>query len=643
MSSYPSNLKTKTPNPNPVQYTDMVRASSMHHQPPGRGQPSRRYPQQYRPRSFSHARGQFRGQPRFYPQQFQHRRFSASSDMPKASLAKWRSEQEIFRDNSGEQAFSVSLPKKGLHTFPWSDSGDRNAALYAKRSKPQSYPKDTLLETRSKIPLKFPSPAITRRKSSSHKDQSAPDRPPRSPTASAAQGDQHLQWIEQWTPPPRSPTDDRSKNGYDVDTSEETSDLDMEGKGLSEAIQPSQQFALNGTATVPNDERGELNGEAKAHADTKPNSESHLGPLDPEKLPETPVSETASDNSVTEEQRVGAPDLGDKTGSIADLTLTPQSMPSQASADVDNQNPPDHPKSIESDHETEITKEMPSPTPDISSQPAQDLAEEPAQSQSTATDEGEVNTAKEAEGAREAAEASEALQDPPVPTSPQEQDFPHTPLNSIKEEEVLAEVPVWADSEKVKQHPEDYEKVMRFLKEHEIANDSSLPLSHNIVFYFSDTSTAKSKNANSYSATIRPMFVCETVWQFSARWRKFKERFSAPSFMLPNQNLYFFKQGIEPMWEDPVNARGGRITLSPTKMTLDELWEVVLCSFVGATCHNSIVGVVMSRRGRGDRIEIWMDEQGKEASEEVRAELSSMLPPIIQEVVQAAKYKKHFD
>lgn len=26
-----------------------------------------------------------------------------------------------------------------------------------------------------------------------------------------------------------------------------------------------------------------------------------------------------------------------------------------------------------------------------------------------------------------------------------------------------------------------------------------------------------------------------------------------------------------------------------------------------------------------------------------RAQLSSMLPPIIQEVVQAAKYKKHFD
>lgn len=598
---------------------ELYRQAAMHNQPPGRGQPSRRYPQQYRPRSFSHARGQFRGQPRFYPQQFQHRRFSASSDMLKASLAKWRSEQEIFRGDSGEQAFSVSLPKKGLHTFPWSDSSDRNAAPFAKRSKPQSYPKDTLLETRSKIPLKFPTPAVTRRKSLSHKDQTAQDRPPKSPSVSATQEDQHLQWIEQWTPPPRSPTDDRSKNGYDVDTSEGTSDIDMEGKGLSEAMQPSPEFASKGTDAVPDDEVGGLKGEAMAQTETKSNPENHLGPLDSEKLPETPVSETTSDTDVIEELRKDTPDLGDKSGLVADLTLTPQSMPSQASIDADNHNPLENLKSIGSDHETEEFKEISSPTADISPQPTQELAKESsAHLQSTATDEGEVTTATEADEVEETSTESEAVQELPTSTSPQEEDFPHTPLNSIKEEEVLAEVPVWADGEKVKQHPEDYQKAMRYLKEHEIANDSSLPLSHNIVFYFSDTSTAKSKNANSYSATIRPMFVCETVWQFSARWRKFKERFSSPSFMLPNQNLYFFKQGVEPMWEDPVNARGGRITLSPTKMTLDELWEVVLCSFVGATCHNSIVGVVMSRRGRGDRIEIWMDEQGKEASEEFR-------------------------
>jgi hypothetical protein len=197
-------------------------------------------------------------------------------------------------------------------------------------------------------------------------------------------------------------------------------------------------------------------------------------------------------------------------------------------------------------------------------------------------------------------------------------DFPHTPLNPIKEEEVVPEVPIWADANKMKEHPTEFQKAVAYLKENGIAFDSSLPLLHNVILYFSDTSSAKAKNANSYSSTIRPMFLCETVWQFSSRWRKFKERFSAPSQMMPNQNLYFFRQGVEPMWEDPLNAKGGRMTLSPTKMALDEIWEVVLSAFVGGTCHNSVVGVVMSRRGRGDRIEIWMDEQGREASEEVK-------------------------
>ncbi|KAM3589483.1 hypothetical protein VKS41_000346 [Umbelopsis sp. WA50703] len=566
--------------------------------------------------------------------------------MPHASLAKWRSEQEIFKDDNDEQAFSLSLPRNGLHTFAWSDSGNRNAAPHAKRSKPQSYPKDTLLETRSKIPLKFPSPAVTRRRSLLHKDHVAPDRPSKPPNDSVTQGDQHLQWIEQWTPPPRSPADERSKNGYDLDTSEGTSDIDMEGKGLNEAIEPSQTTVLNGLANVSKDDIAEINGEAMAHDDQETKHETHVGPLDSERLPETPVSETANDTDVAYVKRIDATGLEEKIGLEAELTLTPQSLPSQVSVDGENQNPLERSKSIEDDKEAEQSKEVFSSIPEGSSQLTSDPTADSAQLQSTATDESQLPTATEDEEAYETSKESkesETVQEIQGRASPQEEDFPHTPLNSIKEEETLTEVPIWADAERVKQHAEDYEKVMRFLKDHEIANDSSLPLLHNIVFYFSDTSTAKSKNANSYSATIRPIFVCETVWQFTARWRKFKERFSAPSFMLPNQNLYFFKQGIEPMWEDPVNARGGRITLSPTKMTLDELWEVVLCSFVGGTCHNSIVGVVMSRRGRGDRIEIWMDEQGKEASEDVRAQLSSLLPPIIQEVVQAAKYKKHFD
>ncbi|KAH8549630.1 hypothetical protein BGW37DRAFT_502053 [Umbelopsis sp. PMI_123] len=602
---------------------------------PGRGRPPRKFPQSYRPHTSG---GHSIGPSRIYSQHFQRRRFSVSSDTPDMSLAKWESEQNVFSDYRVREHPTLNLPRQGLYNlFNWT-----NAAVNRRRRSTllDILPKDTQLQTRSKLPLSFPSPAYTRRKSRSEHGHPAPKAKnvaSSNDTSSSYNHDQELHWIEQWTPPPLSPTDEIVKYSQSLYTSEETS----ENESYSDILQMAKLgVAVNGFTSTPKDETssvgdddigtpkstvitlGDLNALTKAASPT----------ITPSQLNGSSIQATSSSstelNENENEVRV-PPDTEAPSDALTENNRVKQ-QPENGSLAMSETKAVQDTQQVESTTETNQVRtdelELPEDRSDVS-----DNIQEPELSAKPI----EYISPSPSMAIPQEAENSIEMQD--------ELEFPHTPLNSIKEEENIPEVPIWADPDKMQQHPTEYQKAVTYLKDNGIAFDSSLPLLHNVILYFSDTSTAKAKNANSYSSTIRPMFLCETVWQFSSRWRKFKERFSAPSQMLPNQNLYFFKQGVEPMWEDPINSKGGRMTLSPTKMALDEIWEVVLSAFVGGTCHNSVVGVVMSRRGRGDRIEIWMDEQGREASDQVRTLLLRYLPPLIQDVVQLAKYKKHFD
>ncbi|KAI8456457.1 translation initiation factor eIF 4e-like domain-containing protein, partial [Phakopsora pachyrhizi] len=82
--------------------------------------------------------------------------------------------------------------------------------------------------------------------------------------------------------------------------------------------------------------------------------------------------------------------------------------------------------------------------------------------------------------------------------------------------------------------------------------------------------------------------------------------------MRPQQNLHFFRTGVNPVWEDPWNSKGGRLTLTPPLVLLDPMFESVVLLMAGEMekkkpkVGGRVVGVVGSRRSKGDRIEIWL-------------------------------------
>ena len=76
-----------------------------------------------------------------------------------------------------------------------------------------------------------------------------------------------------------------------------------------------------------------------------------------------------------------------------------------------------------------------------------------------------------------------------------------------------------------------------------------------------------------------------------------------------NSNYHLFKEGVEPKWEHPENANGGKwlVTVKGNKDQLDKmwLWAVLACIGENFEEEGEICGLVVSIRKAGDRIALW--------------------------------------
>ncbi|XP_066197914.1 eukaryotic translation initiation factor 4E type 1B isoform X1 [Saccopteryx leptura] len=76
-----------------------------------------------------------------------------------------------------------------------------------------------------------------------------------------------------------------------------------------------------------------------------------------------------------------------------------------------------------------------------------------------------------------------------------------------------------------------------------------------------------------------------------------------------------FKDGIQPMWEDARNKRGGRWLVSLAKqqrhIELDRLWLETLLCLIGESFEEhslEVCGAVINIRTKGDKIAVWTQE-----------------------------------
>nr|GEV91522.1 eukaryotic translation initiation factor [Tanacetum cinerariifolium] len=91
-----------------------------------------------------------------------------------------------------------------------------------------------------------------------------------------------------------------------------------------------------------------------------------------------------------------------------------------------------------------------------------------------------------------------------------------------------------------------------------------------------------------------------------------------PSKLPGNADFHMFKAGIEPKWEDPECANGGKWTVtSSRKAGLETMWSETLMALIGEQFDEAdeICGVVASVRQRQDKLSLWTKNAANEAAQ----------------------------
>jgi translation initiation factor 4E len=106
---------------------------------------------------------------------------------------------------------------------------------------------------------------------------------------------------------------------------------------------------------------------------------------------------------------------------------------------------------------------------------------------------------------------------------------------------------------------------------------------------------------------------CGTFDSIESFWRIFNN-IKPASQLSSHGNYHLFRDGVQPMWEDPCNVEGGKFVLSMPKKDsrtgrCDEWWLYTVLAVVGETMDahgNQICGAVLSIRKSQDRIALWL-------------------------------------
>jgi translation initiation factor 4E len=119
-----------------------------------------------------------------------------------------------------------------------------------------------------------------------------------------------------------------------------------------------------------------------------------------------------------------------------------------------------------------------------------------------------------------------------------------------------------------------------------------------------------------------------------------------PSQIGDKCNYHIFKEGIEPMWEDPKNENGGKWVLTITKTSnnksrVDEFWLFTCLAVIGETIDfagDMVCGAVVSIRRNQDRIALWIKTDEPNIVSQIGARWKKAM-----DVPNRLKYQVHRD
>ena len=106
--------------------------------------------------------------------------------------------------------------------------------------------------------------------------------------------------------------------------------------------------------------------------------------------------------------------------------------------------------------------------------------------------------------------------------------------------------------------------------------DLDTQLSCCYTLWVQDLSKKEVKTDYNFEEQIKPTVTIKSMRDFC----NFFVSLRKPKDIHSGADIYFFKQGVKPMWEDPANKGGGKFFLHIKKSFATKLWENLLFSLV---------------------------------------------------------------
>jgi translation initiation factor 4E len=107
-------------------------------------------------------------------------------------------------------------------------------------------------------------------------------------------------------------------------------------------------------------------------------------------------------------------------------------------------------------------------------------------------------------------------------------------------------------------------------------------------------------------------------------------------------DIFLFRDGVRPLWEDAANRRGGKWQLRLPKALAAKVWEDLVLAFVGGafTVGDELVGIAWAPRYSEDSISVWNrtahDSEAKRAIFDVMNANLTLIPHLMR-----LEYKPH--
>ena len=137
-------------------------------------------------------------------------------------------------------------------------------------------------------------------------------------------------------------------------------------------------------------------------------------------------------------------------------------------------------------------------------------------------------------------------------------------------------------------------------------------------------SNKSSVQANNYETNIHPIGTfgnSDEFWTIYSHLRR-------PNVLHVNSDIHLFRNGVKPVWEDPINATGGKWIIRLKKGLINRLWEHLCLALITGELDPDAsegvpfeaCGVVVSIRYQEDILSVWSrtatDENVKKALRE---------------------------